>query len=240
MLEINLAPIEELENKYWYVPDVATVLLLFLISWLGVQSYLNGMREETDSENQQKEEFIQNLSKLTPDLKRYDDLSKMIHDVDEKIKSVKYITASSVDRYLPVLLLEYLQNLKPEGVWFTELSQNYEKSVIELTGGALDNLLIAEFMSSLDSTRYHEPDKLDVRSLLYFPKVRLEHVSSGKKEVSQAKSLKESQTQKSFDSVQDQNIQQTDIKMESQSGSKFFREVEKFPAFQMKIRYAEK
>lgn len=209
MISINLAPVEELEDPLWWVPDALVVSLVLLMTYGFVYLYLDQTRERIVELQQSSAQIQSEINAIQPEVNRYNDLSAKINNLESKKRSLQRITESKLVRYLPVVLLEHLQTLKPDGLWFKSIafvepalrtnsqgatgdetesqdSQNTQPAAnlfdnrggeypvtIEVTGNAFDNIIIAEFMTSLSSTQMQTFDKSDIRSQLFFSDVGL-------------------------------------------------------------------
>lgn len=198
MIKINLTPIEELENPYWWIPDVVTLAVVLLLSFGGVYIYLDFTRDEIAQLETSQAMMEQEIQNIQPDVQRYNNLNEKITKLESKKRSLQRITESKLIRYLPVILLENLQALRPEGLWFRKLSFNDQQPAdqqnnednptginlaevqgqefpveIELIGRAFDNIIIAEFMTALKSTQTQAYEQSDVRTQLFFSNVEL-------------------------------------------------------------------
>lgn len=179
MIRINLAPADELENPYWFVPDVAVFVVFGLASFLIVRSYLDSIREEIDLVREQTASYQENTAKLKPELARFDTLEKEIADLNNRIAALNRITVSKIERYKPVIVLEHLQSLRPEGLWYLEIKFDTGANSLEIRGGAFDNLIVAEFLSGLLSTKGQNVDPLDLRTQVYFDNLDLDFSNIG-------------------------------------------------------------
>ena len=131
LVRINLAPSEELENPYWYIPDTVTLILVGLISYFIVDGSLQKIREEIEVAQIQGEELRQQNNMLKNKITRYDELNVIKEDLTKR-DAVEKITSSKLDGYLPVIILESIQNLKPEGIWLNSISfMNTDEDVEE-------------------------------------------------------------------------------------------------------------
>ena len=185
MIKINLAPIEELESPYWWVPDILAFALILGISLVGVDYYLDITRLEIERLNVEIESLNQNYRDLQQDVDRYNGLQKNITQLKAMRNSLQKITESKLTRYTPVILLEHVQNLKPEGVWLTQINFGGAqddggddrkvdgKNAITLNGNAMNNIVLAEFLTLLKSTKNQDVDAGDLRSQVYFDEVIL-------------------------------------------------------------------
>lgn len=210
LIRINLAPVEELENPYWYAPDAALLLFVILLSYFVVDARLDKIRDEIEVARIQNDELIQQNQILQSKITRFDELNKIKVDLSKKRDAVERITSSKLDRYLPVIILESIQNLKPDGIWLSSISfmntdeqaqnsaeliegdqqeQPEEKkqpesyNLVRIDGKGFDNMLIAEFILNLKSTFNQEPEPLDLRSLVYFDDMVIHNTKKSSKDL---------------------------------------------------------
>lgn len=208
MIRINLAPPEELESPYWWVPDAVVFVVMLAFGIVVVNYYLGFRAAEIAKLNEETARLEATITNLEGAVQRHKDLMASIASLEQKRNALSRITESKLVRYLPIILVEHLQNLKPEGIWFTSVrfapvaadipgsipqpapqttpapdgsvSSNPQLPVsmpgsrkIEVDGFAFDNVILAEFMTALKSTRNQEMDSLDVRTQVYFDSVNL-------------------------------------------------------------------
>lgn len=173
MIKINLAPYEEVENQLWWVPDLTVAFIALGAMLLFVDLYLDVRGEELKSVTIQISDLQDSLNAVRSQGSEFDNLQKEISSLDSIKKSLSQITQSKLAKFLPIITLEHIQNLKPDGLWLTSLNTNTATKTIEVQGRAYSNVLIAEFMAALKSTKFQDPDSRDVRTLVYFSKVTL-------------------------------------------------------------------
>ncbi len=243
MIRINLAPPIELENKLWFVPELGLILLSFFVTWFAVGLCLSYVEGQIEQMNVDSEQFRTDTKRLLPDVKKYESTTRQIEQVKDKIKAIEKITVAKTVRYLPVILLENLQKIRPEGLWLNKLTQNSQESSLEMTGGAFDNLIVAEFMAALEATKKQEIQARDLRSLIFFPQVTLKQVAS---EPDPEKAMKEAgltpASTGSSSAPTDAKRSEAPSSSKSsktESGSSLFPELNSFPQFSLKVQYAE-
>lgn len=174
MIKVNLVPLDELENQLWWVPDAAVLLLCAGLSFFGAQWYLGEIQKEVDESVARATSLEENAKQLEPEIERFKDLTQKKVVLNEKLDSLKRITVTKISRFEPVIVLEHFQNLKPEGIWFTQLKVGTPKAgVFSLTGQGFDNLLVAEFMTSIRATESQERDDADLRTHIFFSNLTL-------------------------------------------------------------------
>jgi hypothetical protein len=169
VIKINLCPIDELENPYWFLPEVLTLLIVAVGAFAGVQWYFGTIDAETAAVQAEKQSKDEAIAQLEPDLRRFDDLQKDIADLQRKLAALKQITVSKIARFKPVIVIEHFQNLHPEGLWFNNIKVGIDGSEsFEAKGMALDNLLVAELLGAMRATESQEKDASDLRTMVYF------------------------------------------------------------------------
>ncbi|MEZ4742704.1 MAG: hypothetical protein R3B45_09685 [Bdellovibrionota bacterium] len=237
MIKINLAPIDEIESPYWYIPEVAMFVLCLALSWFAAQYYLDGIKDNIanfEREIAEKNEAFRTISKATA---RYAALDKDIEKLNEKLNALQKITISKIARFLPIILLEHVQNLKPEGIWFNYISDDSEKNILTIVAKSFDSLLVAEFMSALDSTKLQEVDPSDLRTQVYFDQTKLERISTiGFSTVSSGNRANLSKEEPKITLLQGEG----NTGGYWSAGDAFFPELQEYPAFQLTLSYKDR
>ena len=178
MIKINLTPVEELENPFWYVPEVLVFALLMFSGCSLVELEFDSVRNETQLLQSEAAEFNSNTQKIKPELQRFDSLQADIDKLNLTISSLKKITVSRVSRFKPLVIMEHLHNLKPEGMWYSEIEEISDSRSIRIKGKAFDPIIIAEFYSALKATSLQQPIYSDPRTQVIFENVELFRVGS--------------------------------------------------------------
>lgn len=231
MILTNLVPAEELENQTWYIPDLITLAVTFGIFWGCLQLYIQDMEVRIQKQHDQRSELKTNLAKLNPKLARFNELSGNIEHLRQKINSLNEITVSKIQKFKPVILMEILQNIKPKGVWYSTLLNESDTSIIRIAGGAFDSMLIADFISALESTQHQLIDPTDIKTKIFFSDVFLEKVHT-------AKASTGSEDKPSTTALTDAELEKN-VSLE-QGSQRFFPEVKDFPTFEISLRYKER
>ena len=169
MIKINLVPADELENPLWFVPDISIFLIVALITYFGFTSAITSIQDQITSAEEKKGEITSKRNNIANDVKEYNLLNRRIKKLHMQLSALDQITASHF-RFMPIIVLEHLQNLKPQGLWFKTLKIGDDKSenVVNVSGNAFDYLLVAEFLTNLRATEEQKIDHLDLRSQIYF------------------------------------------------------------------------
>lgn len=174
MIKINLVPIEELENPYWFAPDIAVFLIIALGSYFGVDMYFNSIQQQIEDIQDKVTSLNASAAQLAPDLERFKSLDQDVKTLKNKLQALQKITVSKLERFTPLIVLEHIQNLKPQGVWYTEFTmKNANVTDFNLKGMAFNNVMTAELMTSLRATLSAEVDPTDLRTQVYFDNLDL-------------------------------------------------------------------
>ncbi len=192
MIRINLAPIEEMENSRWWLPDAGLFVVLFAVSFAGVEYHFSRVAEQAEQQEKIATDYKNKQGEMQKKLKDFNEREKKIIDLEQMYTAISKITESKLAKYSPIILVEHFQNLKPDGVWLdswtmgpSDKPQNVQTQAnssqalspknreITVTGKALDSILVAEFLTQLIATGTGERDTSDLRTLVYFNKVSL-------------------------------------------------------------------
>lgn len=121
MIRINLTPDDELVNPYWFLPDVG-VAVLFVAVGILVASYILGATEKKIADSSMEMDSVNAATTiLKPDSDRYDEIIGKKKELESKVSGLSAVTNSKVKRFRPVILLEHLQTLRPDGLWFESI-----------------------------------------------------------------------------------------------------------------------
>ena len=172
MIRVNLCPVDELESPYWWVGEAIVGVVILISSYVGVQVYLGTIQDQIDVAVKETEILENSYRKLEPDIKKFENLDNDIKELNNKLVALQAITVSKVSRYRPVIAIEHLQNLKPDGVWFQSFTLGADNT-LELKGQAFDNILVAELMVALKYVANQEAFASDLRTQVYFDDVSL-------------------------------------------------------------------
>lgn len=179
MIKINLVPVDELENQLWWVADAAVLLIVACAGFFGSQWYLGKIQEQTDEISVRAAGLEETTAALQPEITRYKGLQAKKDALNEKLNSLQRITVTKISKFEPVIVLEHLQNLKPEGIWFSKLHIGIPAGTFKIFGQGFDNLLLAEFMTGIRSTETQEKDDSDLRTHIFFANLELVNSAVG-------------------------------------------------------------
>lgn len=161
MLKINLLPIRQLQKHARARNEIfgfAAIFILFLFILAGVAmlqiSKAGALQAETTRLNQEKQTYdkiLAEIKKLAADKKELENKISII----KQLKKESSLTVHVLD--------EVSRRLDSTRMWLTSLDQ--QGNSLSLTGIALDNKTIAEFMDSLDASPFISAVNLSDSSL---------------------------------------------------------------------------
>lgn len=176
MLKINLVPFEELDNKRWFVPDLLVVLILAAGAGISLLAYEQSFEDKIASAQEEISTLVSSQKKLETTIKQFASLQGENEALREQLASLEHITTAKVPRYRPVMLMEMLQNLKPQGLWFKAVEEQTANGQVTIRGESYDKLLVAHFISALHTSRNPNTSVKGVGKGLYFSKVHLKQM----------------------------------------------------------------
>lgn len=150
MLKINLLPVRQLKKRAKARNQLTGMLLLFILvlASLGVVGYLQAQKIG------QLEGNISTLTKAkdsySPTLKKIDKLKK---DKEELARKTEIIKKLKTDSSLTVRVLDEVANIVDnQRMWLDSLNQ--QGGNLRLSGVALDNQTVAQFMDNLKASPF--------------------------------------------------------------------------------------
>lgn len=179
MLKIQLCPESELENKYWWTLDLGALAVCAVVSWFASGIVLNMIQADISRYTVAAADWSRQLAEIQPEVEKFKGLDQEVGLLNRKIDALKRITVSKIDKILPIVVADQLQTLRPEGVWFHQLSFGEDK-VLRIKGASTDSLLISEFLLGLRETMNPETVTSDVRTQLGFQKVTVKEIKESR------------------------------------------------------------
>ena len=150
MIKINLLGEDAVQDNSgiifvgsWGASLVALLLLCFF-----VQGSLSSALEKTEQEVARLEGELTELKKKTKEVEK---LEKLRKDLNAKISVIAKLKLSKRG---PVRVVDDLNMAIPEKAWITSVKE--KSNNLRITGKALDNQTIAEFMKDLAASDYYE------------------------------------------------------------------------------------
>jgi len=151
MLRINLLPIRQLRKR----AKARNQLLVFFLLFLVVLALLGGAGVLMASKIT---ELNKDIAKKNEEIKSFDEVVKQIAELEKRRldlnKKIRIINQLKTDSSLTVHILDDVSNIiDHKRMWITSFKQN--GGSLALSGYALDNKTIAEFMENLEKeSRY--------------------------------------------------------------------------------------
>ena len=122
MLRINLVPEETIKNTLWWTLPCIIGTVVALIFIIIVRLYLDSLLLQTSLLTSQKNELDVQIASLKEKNKEFDPIDLELKKLSTKIEALQQITSSKLSTYKPLIILELLQKLKPEEIWFRNVT----------------------------------------------------------------------------------------------------------------------
>ncbi len=169
MIKINLTPQVEKDSQFWWVPDVVALAASAFIAFSLVNYFVEDYQLEIAKYQTENENVQNQIAALEPIVSEFQNLEGDINRLNLKISAISNITNSEESRHKIVIVMEHLQHLRPQGVWYQSLNiGDSPPGEVELVGYAFDNALVAELMSAIKATYLIQWDERDLRSHITF------------------------------------------------------------------------
>jgi type IV pilus assembly protein PilN len=148
MIRINLLPYRAARKKENIRIQVnifiGSIIILALLVWV-FNAFLSGRIDRINNEIASARSQVVKYKKITDEI---DEIKKKLSVLERKIKVIESLEA---DRKLPVENLDSLYNLLVEKrMWYTSLQE--KNKTFKVTGIALDNYTVADFMTRLEKS----------------------------------------------------------------------------------------
>jgi type IV pilus assembly protein PilN len=149
MIRINLLPFRAARKKenirrQISILSLALVLVFILLAWQNfkLSKQIKEIRNNVESKKTE-------IAKYTVINKKLAEIKKKLEILNERMKVMKDLEAN---RYEPVRLLDEMTNLIiPKRMWF--VSFNSSRKNVNISGVAVDNQTVADFMTRLESSK---------------------------------------------------------------------------------------
>ena len=148
MIRINLLTIRAARKKE-NVRRQVSIFMLSLAFLLIILFYYNWtLGDQVDNLNA-------NIKQTTAELKKYEKINKEIAEIKKKLSNLKkkmvVMETLEANRFEPTRLLDMMtQVIVPKRMWFTRLES--KGSSVKISGIALDNKTVADFMVRLEKS----------------------------------------------------------------------------------------
>lgn len=175
MLKIQLCPESELENEHWYTYDVLLLVVLSLIGWVAASFWLANLKQETERLNSVASSWEAQIEETQPLINKFNNLDADIALLNKKIEIIKRITAAHPEKVKPIVVLEQLQTLRPDGLWYLTMTLD-EADHLHITGASTDSILISEFLLGVRETMNPDTWTDDIRTQIGFETIALKEM----------------------------------------------------------------
>jgi len=149
MIRINLLPFRKARKKENVRQQVTIFVLAVVLLILGMyyyQTILSRKLQVLDDKIKVSQQQLADLGKLT---KEIEEIKKKLELIKKKTEVIKNLEK---ERRTPVILLETVTSMViSDHMWFTSLSVLNDG--VDITGVAMDNRTIADFMTQLEGTK---------------------------------------------------------------------------------------
>jgi len=148
MIRINLLPFRATRKKE-NIRRQVSIFLLSLAFMLIILFYFNfSLSSKIDSLNVK-------IKETNAELKKYEAINKKIAQIKKKLKNLKkkmaVMDTLEANRFAPIRLMDTMtQVVVPKRMWFTRLQSKGSK--VNISGVALDNTTVADFMVRLENS----------------------------------------------------------------------------------------
>ncbi len=159
MIRINLLPFRAARKKE-NIRRQVSIFLLSLAFLLIILFYYNF------SLNSKIGSLDASIKKTKTELGKYEKINKEIAQIKKKLNNLKkkmaVMDTLEANRFVPVKLLDTMtQVIVPKRMWFTRLNSSGNK--VRISGVALDNTTVADFMVRLENSGRFK--KVDLKTL---------------------------------------------------------------------------
>lgn len=150
MIRINLLPVRQMKQKTQAMRQLAVsgvvIIAVLVISLLGtgfLSARVSGLEKRIDELTAEKKKMQKTLDLINEHEKQKKLVEQQI-DIVEQLQKKAQLTVRILD--------EVARRTPSERIWLTSLSQN--ASMLQLSGMALDNRTVADYLKELDNSDY--------------------------------------------------------------------------------------
>ena len=149
MIRINLLPFRKARKKENVRQQVSIFILVLIFLTLGMSYFTLFLNRKIQTLDERIKTSKQHVSELTVLTKEIDDIKKKLDTIKKKTAVIKNLEQN---RKASVVLLDTMTNMViPGRMWFTSLSTISDS--VEISGLALDNKTVADFMIRLEGSK---------------------------------------------------------------------------------------
>ncbi len=239
MIEINLTPESEIKSYTWFVPDLI-VLLAIVGGAFGFEKFkIGSLKLEIANIQENYETTSTQLRGLSEESKNYYSLKKRLEVIRNKIFSITKLTQNLINHYKPLLLIELIQNNRPEFLWLSYIEHDEKSSILKIGGAALESRMIAVFIKKLKESKESINPVSKLLSQIYLSQIALEKISKSKSNIT----LNQTNVldQKLLQVIQEDTEGATSsLNNFPQYSLQNFTDIKDYPEFRLNLKYALK
>lgn len=162
MIRINLLDEKPDYTALYIVQGAIAIFAIFLTVVICFVMQINLLRERTAKEVNE-EQLKRVVAQLKEKTERVEDLQKKEETLRTKIRAIKTLKAL---KQLPVKILDELTRRVPQNAWLSGVKE--KSGSLELTGVAMDNQTVSNFLLALEQGDYFgKPELSFTEELLY-------------------------------------------------------------------------
>lgn len=171
MIKINLLPYRAERKKELIVQQLIIAVVPLILTLIVVAFFWVSITSDISAAKQDIAKVKQDIEQSKVKLKEIDEYKK---NKEMLTKKMDVIAKLQKGKSGPVHLIEELSTCLPGGLWLTSVKQ--KGMSLEITGKAMDNIAISNYMINLDRSPYI--DAVDLKQ------IKTDRQQSGKKEAS--------------------------------------------------------
>lgn len=148
MIKINLLP-KEARKRVGLGEQIFIILLVLALNFAGIGfywSYLNGVIEQRQNEITRTQQRLQELQKVIEEIEKFEAQRQALE------QKLEVIAKLEKEQRLPVRLLDELYLTLEDDLWLN--SFNLEGENLNVTGSALSNPVLSNYMRKLEESPY--------------------------------------------------------------------------------------
>lgn len=148
MIKINLLP-KEARKRVGLGQQIFTMIFVLVAAFVAIGfywSYLNGVIEQKTQEIAKTQQRLQELQKIIAKINQFEKDRQALED------KLKVIATLEKEQQLPVHMLDELYRTLKEDMWLNSFEQN--NMAINVTGTALSNPVVSDYLRNLEVSKY--------------------------------------------------------------------------------------
>lgn len=213
-------------------------MIITSAAWYFIENESEKFNNQTTIIEREEQKINKKLKDLSGESKKYYSLSNRIQIINNKILSINTLTSNLIRHYKPILVIELLQLLRPENLWFYYIEHDHNNSIIKIGGSALENEMIANYITTLKKTKNKNRLDSNLISQIYFSNTSLESIS---KSSSATNLFKEKDIDAALlEVINDTKLdEKNSLNQFPNYSTKNFSDIKGYPEFKLNLKYDE-